>query len=111
MFKIGKAGEKKAAKYLISKGYSIIDKNYRCKFGEIDIIAKKDDVIVFVEVKTRKNRNFGYGFEAVDRKKIDKIIKVAERFLMSRNIENPCRFDVISIDGDDITHIENAFTV
>ncbi|MGA1846201.1 YraN family protein [Deferribacter abyssi] len=111
MFKLGKVGEKKAVKYLISKGYEIIEKNYRCKFGEIDIIARKDDVIVFVEVKTRKDNKFGYGFEAVDRKKINKIIKVAKRFLISRNIENPCRFDVISIDADTITHIENAFLV
>jgi putative endonuclease len=107
--KLGVSGEKKAENYLKSNGYNIIVKNYKCKLGEIDLIVEKDDKLIFVEVKTRSNERFGRGFEAVTHKKIDKIRKVATVYLLQKNLQTEVRFDVISIDGEEITHIEGAF--
>lgn len=104
----GKSGEKTAAKFLRKKGYNIAGTNYRCRFGEIDIIAEKDGVMVFVEVKARSSAKFGLGYEAVTADKQAKLIKTAQHY-MAENGEAPARFDVISIDGSEITHIENAF--
>jgi len=109
MLGFGRKGEKKAASYLKKKGYEILDMNYRTKVGEIDIIAGKGDLVVFVEVKARKTDEFGKGYEAVDARKADKIIRSAQFYFAKRQLESPCRFDVISIDGGEITHIENAF--
>jgi putative endonuclease len=104
----GKSGEKKAAKYLKNKGYEILEMNFRCKMGEIDIITSKDGVIVFVEVKTRKNSSYGMGYESVNESKMKKLLLTAQ-FYMAEKGESEARFDVISIDGGEITHIENAF--
>jgi putative endonuclease len=106
---LGNQGEKAAGNYLKSKGYKIVEKNYRCKLGEIDLIAEKDDFIVFVEVKTRSNDKFGKGFEAVVNKKIDKIRRVAMLYMIQKDLQKEIRFDVISIDNNVVTHIEGAF--
>ncbi|MGA1861650.1 YraN family protein [Deferribacter thermophilus] len=112
MFNLGKFGENKAAKYLEKQGYQILEKNFKSKYGEIDIIAQKDNQIIFIEVKTRNNKKFGAGFEAVDNRKIEKIIKTANFFITKNNfLDKLIRFDVISIDKEKITHIENAFTL
>lgn len=108
---VGRIGEKMAREYLLQQGYFIVKMNYSCKIGEIDIIASKRDVIVFVEVKYRKNSSFGVSFEAVDRKKQYKIRNVAEYYITYEleKTDVNCRFDVIGIDNGNITHIENAF--
>ena len=108
---IGAVYEQKAVEYLKEKGYSIINQNFRCKIGEIDIIAQWKDVIVFVEVKYRKTASFGYPEEAVSYYKQEKIRKVAQYFLTGSNsfVDMDCRFDVIAIEGEEIRHIENAF--
>lgn len=112
---LGKEGEEIAIKFLKKKGYRIIEKNYRTVFGEIDIIAKDKDVIVFLEVKTRVDETFGYPFEAVTRRKREKIKKVALFFLKRFKRELPARFDVLSINIEDgkkqIRHIKDAFEV
>jgi putative endonuclease len=112
---LGKDGENIAAAFLKKKGFSIIEKNYRTAFGEIDIIAQDRDVIVFVEVKTRSDITFGHPFEAVNPKKREKIRKVALCFMKSRKKESPARFDVMSITKDRgetrIEHIQDAFEV
>ena len=105
----GKTGEDKAAAFLKKKGCAIIARNYRAKTGEIDIIAEQGGVLVFVEVKTRDTSTYGEGFESVTGIKQAKIIRTAEFYITQNNVEKLCRFDVISIDGDKITHIENAF--
>jgi putative endonuclease len=105
----GKSGEDKAAAFLRKKGYAVIKRNYRAKTGEIDIIAEKDGTLVFVEVKTRSTDAFGEGYQSVTHTKQDKIIRTAEFYLMENNMEKLCRFDVISIDNSEITHIINAF--
>lgn len=107
----GKKGEKKAERFLRKSGFEIIENNYRTSVGEIDIIARKDGVLVFIEVKNRSNSKFGTGAEAVTEKKQTKIIKSAQIYMKKFfGGETRCRFDVISIDASDISHIENAFT-
>lgn len=109
--KVGAAYEEKAAEYLKEKGYQIINKNFRCRMGEIDIIAKQNTILVFVEVKYRKTASFGYPEEAVSFYKQRTIRKVAEYFLAKEHLssDTECRFDVIAILGEKISHIENAF--
>lgn len=111
----GKDGEVFACDFLIKNGYEIILRNFRCKVGEIDIIAKDKDEIVFVEVKTRKQSEFGLPAEAVDKRKRTHMFFVAEYFLMINHIENIfCRFDVIEVyikkDKFKINHIKNCIS-
>jgi len=111
---IGKRGELLAQKYVKEVGYEIIEVNYRCKFGEVDIIASKDDYIVFIEVKTRNNSNYGLPYESVSAAKQEKIRRVAANYLSTNNLfQKDCRFDVVSIEkiGMDYTCeiIQDAF--
>lgn len=108
----GIQGEQIAKEYLESKGYRIVEINYLTKVGEIDIIAAKNGVAVFCEVKRRSTSKYGSGLESVTPDKIRKIIKTAELFLLKKNASNvPCRFDVILVnDSEVIEHIPNAFT-
>lgn len=93
--------EEKAAEFLKERSYKILERNYRNKQGEIDIIAAKGGQIVFVEVKYRETSKFGYGAEAVDRKKLLKIYRAAMIYLTEKNLEDAeCRFDCISYLGD-----------
>ncbi len=113
----GKAGEKAAVKFLKQRGYRIIEKNYRNKAGEIDIIAEHDQVLVFVEVKSRADAELGEPLEAITPYKQRKIGQVARGFLTRHKIENrDCRFDVVGIKGDptqpktwEIELVEDAF--
>jgi len=94
----GKIGEKIASKYLEEKGYKIIIKNFRCYRGEIDIIAKEKDTLIFVEVKTRTSTKYGEAKEAVNRQKQKHIFEAAEYFLYKiKNDEIFTRIDVIEI--------------
>ncbi len=113
---IGNKGEDLAVKFLRQKGYLIVEKNFKTKFGEIDIIAKDNNTIVFVEVKTRTNDYFGYPFEAVDERKRMKLKNLALIFMKKYNKEFPIRFDIVSIlfmsnGNKKIEHIKDAFEV
>ena len=103
--------ETMAAEYLKNKGYEIILQNFFSKNGEIDIIAKDTDTLVFCEVKYRSNTRYGLPDEAVDYRKQDKIRKTAAYYLYRNNfpVETRVRFDVIAVLGEKITHIEDAF--
>ncbi len=112
----GKFGEDKAAEYLENNGYSIIKRNFSCRFGEIDIIAENAGYLVFAEVKLRKNDRYGEAKEFVNYSKQQKIIKTASLFLTKYETEKQPRFDVIEIyapHGESssvrINHIEDAF--
>lgn len=95
---IGKLGETLAKRYLEKMNYEIITTNFMCKQGEIDIVAKDKNEIVFIEVKTRVNRNFGYAIEAVDENKQKHLKKATKYFIYKNKIEKfPIRFDVIEI--------------
>ena len=110
MNKLGILGEKQAKDFLIKNKYKIIKTNYTCPVGEIDIIAKQKDVIVFVEVKTRTSAKFGLPRESVTPFKQNKIRSVATCYLKENMLLNsPVRFDVIDILEGNITHIPNAF--
>jgi putative endonuclease len=94
---LGKLGEEKARNYLAFKFYKILEMNYRTKAGEIDIIAKDGDCVVFVEVKTRTNDNYGSPCEAVSYYKQKHIINVAKSYIAKIGFEMECRFDVIEV--------------
>lgn len=107
---LGKAGEEIAVKYLRKQGYKIICENYRSGLGEIDIIAQDRDTVVFVEVKSRTSDKFGFPYESIDRKKQNQIMKSALIYVKKEKIAHTnLRFDVISIFGDSVNLIKNAF--
>lgn len=109
--KIGSDKEKLAVEYLKKYNIDILAMNYRTKQGEIDIIGKDGECIVFIEVKYRSSTTYGYPEEAVNISKQRKIRSVATYFMITHNIsmDSQVRFDVISILGNQINHIRNAF--
>lgn len=111
----GNAGEQKAVDYLLSKGYKIIERNWRTRYGEIDIIVNKEATLVFVEVKTLPNGTPDMLQRELNYQKKQKILKTSKRYLINhRQYSNEyIRFDVIIIDMPgfpEVYHIENAFT-
>ena len=110
----GQQGEEIAVAYLKGEGYQIIERNYRCLFGEVDIVAKDRDMIVFVEVKSRKSVLFGDPQTAVSLEKQKKLCRISLKYLEERRIY-PCnaRFDVVAVKmlpaGNEIELIRNAF--
>lgn len=110
---IGTAYEKRAVLFLQEKGYEILQTNFRCHQGEIDIVAKEGRYIVFVEVKYRQSDRNGLPEEAVGVYKQKKIIQTA-RYYLYRNgwrEETPCRFDVVGISGEEIRLLRDAFAL
>ena len=112
---LGKKGEDIACKFLKKNGYQIMERNYRNKAGEIDIIARDKDDIVFVEIKTKLSKDFAQPELSVNPSKQRKIVKTALTYLMVKGIKKTgCRFDVIGITGEKeqrkIELIKNAFT-
>jgi putative endonuclease len=110
----GKQGEKIAAAFLKKSGYRIIETNFRCIAGEIDIIAREKGEIVFIEVKTRKSAELGYPEQAVGINKQKKMSQLALLYLQKKNItDTQARFDVVAItisaSGNEIKLIKNAF--
>ena len=110
---LGKTGEEIGTKYLIKNGYRIIIRNFRCRQGEIDIIAQDKNEIVFIEVKTRKNTNYGYPIDAVDKRKQKHILNASKYYIYINKLEKKnIRFDVIEIYKKDkfyINHIKNIY--
>lgn len=112
---LGKSGEEAAVRYLKSKKFRIIERNFRFLRGEIDIIAYERKTLVFVEVKTRKSKEFGPPEEAVTPSKQMQIKRVAQGFLVQNNLQDTeCRFDVLSLsfnekNGYQIHHLRDAF--
>ncbi len=109
---IGSRYEQKAVSFLEHKGYLVLETNYHNRYGEIDIIADRDGLLVFVEVKYRGSSQYGDPLDAVDHWKQRRICRSA-LYYCSKQVDGmdiPCRFDVIGIYGDrQIRHIENAF--
>lgn len=109
----GILGEEKARDYLESEGYRILDRNFRTKIGEIDIIAMKDSILAFIEVKARSSIKYGYPYEAVNWKKQNKILKTSLIYIKQNHLSNyQMRYDVIEVylsENLRINHIVNAF--
>jgi putative endonuclease len=111
---VGNRGERLGEHYLQQQGYKIVERNVRSPFGEIDLVARHGQVLVFVEVKTRKNLAFGYPEEGVGKRKQERLIRLASWYLARKQIENEqIRFDVLSIllneAKPNIRLIQNAF--
>jgi len=108
----GLKGESLAVKYLKKHGYKIIERNYKCAIGEIDIIAKHKGVLVFVEVKSRNSMLFGRPAEAVDEFKQHKLEQLAAFYININKLYDVfARFDVVEILGDEVNLIQNAWTL
>jgi len=119
--KVGQIAEELASRYLVSQGLTYLGKNFHNRQGEIDLIMKDRNTIVFVEVKYRKNNNFGGAIAAIPYKKQQKIRQCAKFYLQRSQINEyntPCRFDVVAVEGDlnestqtvpQITWLKNAF--
>jgi len=110
--KTGNAGENLAAEFLEKKGYEIIARNFRSKRSEIDLIARKNNMIVFVEVKTRSSFSHGPPEAFVDYRKANMIIEGAEQYTFDNKWEGNIRFDIVSVKigfESDIAHFEDAF--
>lgn len=109
--KIGSAYEAEAAAYLKKQGYQIIEQNFRCRIGEIDLIGIDKEYLCFIEVKYRKNSKAGEPLEAVDLRKQRKIIHTAQYYLLThpRCQQMACRFDAVGILADEIRLVRNAF--
>lgn len=106
----GKIGEAAAAAYLESKGYRIIELNWKTNIGEIDIVAVLKGITVFAEVKARASFKYGNPSEAVDFYKQRKLSMMAAQYIKTKKLlDAPVRFDVIEVAGSFINHIENAF--
>ena len=109
---MGKEGEMIAAAYLESKGYRIVKRNYRSGRGEIDLIAQHEGLLVFVEVKTRRDRSHGFPEEAVSSHKEQIIAQTAEAYIEEINWKEDIRFDILSIElvaPYTMSHFEDAF--
>jgi putative endonuclease len=98
---VGRTGEDAAVQYLLQRGYYILERNYRCRFGEIDLVARDGDTLTFIEVKTRRSRTFGPAAAAVTHTKQRHLIKASQMYMVQHGKrEDLCRFDVVTIDMD-----------
>ena len=115
--RLGRWGEDLAAKFLVGKGYRVLDRNWKCRFGELDLVAEDGGFICFVEVKLRRSNRFGTGAEQVDQRKREKLRITAELYLQERPAVLQPRFDVVEVlapnglgtKNPKIRHIEGAF--
>ena len=113
---LGAQGERLAARHLRRRGYAIVQRNYRCRHGEIDLVALDGGVLVFVEVKTRAQSQFGLPIEAVDRRKQEQVARVAREFVRQHRLyDRAIRFDVVGVRRRgwrwEIDVVRNAFDV
>jgi putative endonuclease len=107
---VGNRYESAAADYLIAQGLTIVARNWTCRLGEIDLIAQHGECLVFVEVKQRSasaNSNFGGAIASITPSKLGKVQRAASLYLATLNREVPCRIDVILIDGDKVTWLQD----
>ena len=107
---LGDEAEDRAAALLSAKGYEIIERNFVAKVGELDIVARRGEFVVFVEVRSRANTRFGLPQESITEAKRRKLIKTALLYAQVRGLDCPMRFDVVAEGPDGLEHIEDAFT-
>lgn len=106
---LGQKGEDMACSYLENKGFVLVQKNFRCRKGEVDLIMKDGEILVFIEVKYRRSLHFGSPFEAIDIKKQEKLLDVSRYYLYTQAYKGPLRFDAVGIqkhaNGHRIEHL------
>lgn len=105
----GLQAEDKAVQFLEDFGYEVLERNFRAKTGEIDIVARDGETVVFVEVRSRASAAFGSAAATVDHPKRRRIIRTAQAYAQARRLDCPMRFDVIAIDGGVLDHVPDAF--
>jgi putative endonuclease len=107
---VGATSEDRAADHLVRAGYRIVERNYRSKVGELDVIARDGTVLVFVEVRSRRSADYGNALEAVNWHKRRKVTRVAMNYIAYRRPRfDEARFDVIAITGSELVHIKDAW--
>ena len=106
--RIGDAGEEQALAYLQQQRLTLVERNFRCKGGEIDLVMQASGVLVFVEVRSRRAGRHGNAADSVTRNKQKRLIVAAQRYLQRYRYPPACRFDVVAIDGAVITWLQNA---
>ncbi|MCB0382935.1 MAG: YraN family protein [Psychroserpens sp.] len=110
---LGKKGEDLAVDFLLKQGYSILERNYTFQKAEVDIIAKKEEVLAIIEVKTRSSNVFGNPQDFLKPKQIQRIVKAVDHYVSSNQLDVEVRFDIIAIVKNgiqfDIQHLENAY--
>jgi len=107
----GGEAEEQAARFLARHGLDIVARNYRTRFGEIDLVAREGATLVFVEVRMRSSERFGGAAASIDSRKKDRIVAAARQFLARLRQEPPCRFDVVTLDGTAPVWLRGAFEV
>ena len=108
----GASAEAAATRLLLERGYRIVERNFRCKAGELDLVAQDGSVLVFVEVRSRADADHGHAAEMVDAHKQRQVARVAEHYLAMRDPSSEeVRFDVLAITGEDVVLIRDAFRV
>ncbi|WP_268225573.1 YraN family protein [Sinomicrobium oceani] len=109
----GKKGEEMAVQFLLQNGYTIIERNYVFDKAEIDIIAEKEDILAVIEVKARNSADYGNPQDAVNRKKIQHLVKAIDHYIVTNNIQEEVRFDIIAITRKGkkhtLEHLKDAF--
>lgn len=107
----GRDAEARAERYLISRGLSIVTRNYRCRYGEIDLIAREGATLVFVEVRARRSGAFGGAAASITAAKRNKLRRTALHYLATLGRSPPCRFDAVLLSGhaDTVEWIQDAF--
>jgi putative endonuclease len=102
----GQQAEQQALDFLQSHGLKLQERNFRCKTGEIDLVMRDAETLVFVEVRFRQSNDFGRALETVTHKKQRKLIATANRYLQMKHIDRACRFDIIALNGAGATPVE-----
>lgn len=108
--RIGDAGEEQALQYLLAAGLSLVQRSFLCKGGEIDLIMRDHSSLVFVEVRKRASRQFGGAAASVTPAKQKRMVHAAQVYLLKQKTIPACRFDLIAIDGGEITWLKNVIT-
>lgn len=105
----GARAESLAAAFLQAKGLTVLERNFRAKVGEIDLVARDGDEVAFVEVRARRSRDFGGAAASIDLAKRRKLVRAAKVWLAARGWDGPCRFDAVVVEGGRLEHLPAAF--
>ena len=105
----GAQAEQRAAQYLLQQGLKQVAQNYRSRFGEIDLIMRDGAALVFIEVRLRRNANFGGAAASIDTRKQRRIVRTAQQYLAGLAHVPPCRFDAVLMDDNGVQWLRNAF--